>query len=145
MLGYGSGRRVEGRGDGAFFTGLPAWVLAFRDRNDEARIVMDLTEAGCVVVCFASKVDALIAATCLRRMGRYCTVLPAGTIPAQQFRDADGRGLVADVHLGWATCGGRLLIRRDGMPARLGRVMHHWAQEPFRCKQPTMTVLKDCR
>lgn len=107
---------------GVLFKRLPAWVLAFRDRNDEARIVMELTEAGCVVVCFASKVDALIAATCLRRAGRHCTVLPACTIPAQQFRDADGRGLVADVHLGWATCDGRLLIRRDGLPAPLVQV-----------------------
>ena len=104
--------QVKGK-HGVLFARLPAYVPAFRDRNAEARVVIDLTEAGCVVVCFASKIDAFIAATYLRRAGRYCTAVPASTIPAQQFRDADGRGLVVDVHLGWAICAGLLLIRGD--------------------------------
>ncbi|RDK03185.1 hypothetical protein [Paraburkholderia lacunae] len=116
-----------------FFAELPAYVMTFHDEEGDLRVVTEKVELGRAMTCYLSPVDALIEVLQLNQMlGTQYGVMPAQLVPAERWRDADGRGLIANVHLGWPVQNGRLLLRPAGALGGYGRMMHHWAREPLR-------------
>jgi hypothetical protein len=128
-----------------FFVDLPAYVLTFEDAEGATRIVTEHTTCGRVILCYLSPVDALIEVLQFSRIGQQFDVMPAQWVPQDAFRDADGRGLIADVHLGWPVVNGRLLLRPGGAPGGYTRLMHHWAHEPLRFEFDANTLAEVTR
>lgn len=114
-----------------FFAEMPAYVLMGVDRAGQRRVARERTASGLAVACFLSPVDALIEAERFRQMGLCYRVTTAVSLPQDTFKDADGRGLIADVHLGWPVLNRCLLTRPSGALGGYARVMHHWAREPL--------------
>lgn len=114
-----------------FFADLPAYVLTFADAKGDRRIVTEKTACGRAILCSLSPVDALIEVLRFSKIGQRFDVMPAQMVPQDAFRDADGHGLIAEVHLGWPVVGGRLLLRPGGALGGYSRMMHHWAHEPL--------------
>lgn len=115
-----------------FFSDLSAYVLTFRDEEGKKRIATEGTASGCAIFCYLSPVDALIEVLRFSQTGQGVEIMPAELVQQDAFRDADGRGLIADVHLGWPVIDGRLLTRPGGALCGYTRLMHHWAHEPLR-------------
>jgi hypothetical protein len=120
------------RKDDWFFSELPAYALTFQDEHGTARIATETTAATPAIVCYLSPVDALIELLHFSQLGRQYQIMPAQMLSPNVFRDGDGRGLIAHVHLGWPVLHGRLLQRPDDTLARCDWLMHHWACEPLR-------------
>jgi hypothetical protein len=115
-----------------FFSELPAYVLTFQDEHGTPRIATETTGATPAIVCYLSPVDALIELLHFSQLGQQYQIIPAQLLSPSVFRDGDGRGLIAHVHLGWPVLHGRLLQRPDDTLARGGSLMHHWACAPLR-------------
>lgn len=113
-----------------FFTSPGAFVIGIKGADNKIRVVGENTAQGPAVRCYLSPVNALIDASYSSRAGEQHQILCAGMLNPKVFRDADGRGLIADIHLGWAAHDGRIALRADGVPAGSGWAMHHWAREP---------------
>ena len=122
----------EGWSLSPFFAELPAYVLTFHDKKGDMRIVTGKIELGRAITCYLSTVDALLEVLQLSQIGKQYAVMPAQLVPADLWRDADGQGLITNVHLGWPVLNGRLLLRPGGALAGYTRMMHHWAREPLR-------------
>lgn len=122
----------DGWSPSPFFAELPAYVLTFYDKEGDMRIVTEKVGLGRAITCYLSPVDALIEVLQLSQIGKQYKVMPAQLVPADLWRDADGKGFIANVHLGWPVLDGRLLLRPGGALAGYGRMMHHWAREPLR-------------
>lgn len=114
-----------------FFSIIPAYVLYFTDDNGIPHVRSERTELGRAITCFLTPFDAMIEAAHLTRLGKPYLVMSASDLGRHMFRDLDGRGLVADIHLGWPTKSGRLLLRPSGRLARYSRVTHQWARDPL--------------
>ncbi|QQC67348.1 hypothetical protein [Paraburkholderia ginsengisoli] len=115
----------------SFFRALPVYVLFFEDDDGDPCLVTEKTEQGQAVVCFLSSFDAMIEAAHAAICGWFYDVLPASDVDWRVFRDADRLGLIADVHLGWPWFDSGILVRPSGRPARVSRLMHHWARVPL--------------
>jgi hypothetical protein len=114
-----------------FFSELPAFVLTFQDKDGGTRIATEKAVCGPAILCYLSLVDALIEVLQFSRIGQHFKVMPAQLVPSEAFRDSDGRGLIADVHLGWPVVDGQILLRPGGALGGCTRMMHHWAREPL--------------
>lgn len=123
----------ESGGRQPFFNALPAYVFVFEDSDGDSSAISSSTEQGHAITCFLSPFDAVIEAglrTGLRTaLGQPCQVAPASILNGNLFRDADGAGFIADIHLGWPARDGCLLQTPRGAVGRYAREMHHWARE----------------
>jgi hypothetical protein len=115
-----------------FFSDLPAYVLTTEDESGRPSVSTDTTSDGCAILCYLSPVDALIDTLRFKQIGQMCDVTPAYLVPPAAFRDIDGQGLIAHVHLGWPVAYGKLLLRPSGTLARYAKTMHHSVREPLR-------------
>ena len=115
-----------------FFRALAAYVLIYADKDGEWCVDVAHTELGHAVTCFLSSFDAIIEATHLARNGRSYRVMAASDIDENLFCDSDEQGLIADIHVGWSACDGRIITRPSGAFSRSCTVMHHWAAVPPR-------------
>ena len=113
-----------------FFVSPPAWVLVNEVATGEPRVATESDDEGRAVLCFLSPLDALIEAARFSQLGEVYHVMPAAQLGGGLFQDADGRGLVACVHLGGPTRGGRILTRPGGAFGRYARTVHIWADDP---------------
>ncbi len=114
----------------SFFSVIPAHVLIFRSEDGDWRLGSEWTKLGSAIICFLSPFDAMIEAAHFTRLGTPHHVMPVSQVDPSLFRDSDGLGLIADIHLAWPVKTGRILLRPRGGFGRYGRPMHHWAQEP---------------
>jgi hypothetical protein len=115
----------------SFFRALPVYVLFFEDDDGDPCLVIERTEQGQAVVCFLSPFDAVFEAAHAVTRGRFYHVLPASEVDWRVFRDADRLGFIADIHLGWPSIDGSILLRPSGRLGRGCRLMHHWARDPL--------------
>lgn len=115
-----------------FFSELPAYVLTFRDNAVDKRIATERTAGGRAILCYLSPVDALIEVLRFSQIGQWFEVMHSEQVRHDAFLNADGHGLIADVHLGWPVIDGRLLTRPGGVLGGYTRLMHHWVHEPLR-------------
>ena len=115
-----------------FFWTLPAYVLLLKDSGGDWCIDAAQTELGRAVTCFLSPFDAIIEAAHLAKNGPSYRVMAASEIDKNLFCDPDEEGLIADIHVGWPACDGRILKRPSGAFGRSCTVMHHWAAYPPR-------------
>ncbi len=113
-----------------FFVSPPAWVLVHQPAPGELRIATESADEGRAILCFLSPLDALIEATRFAQLGSVYYVMPAAQLDGSCFRDADGRGLVACIHAGWPTQGGRIVLRAGGALGRYTQTIHIWADDP---------------
>ncbi len=104
--------------------------LTYQDGHDETCIVTEESEGGRAILCFLSQVDALIEFLQGYAIGEQYQIIPAQEVQPSAFRDADGRVLIAKIHVGWPAIDGRLLLRPDGSFARYSQVIHHRLQGP---------------
>ncbi|AQV94902.1 hypothetical protein BJN34_13530 [Cupriavidus necator] len=114
----------------SFFRLLPAYVLVFEDRDGDPCAVSSTTEQDRAITCFLSPFDAVIEAGLRTALGQRCQLFHASLLDGNLFRDADGAGFIADIHLGWPARDGCLLQAARGAVGRYAREMHHWAGEP---------------
>lgn len=129
-----------------FFAELPAYVLTFQDEEGDTRAVTEKVELGRAITCYLSAVDALIEVAQLNQVGgRQYAVMPAQVVSADAWRDADGQGLIANVHLGWPVMNGQLLLRPAGALGGYGRMMHHLVREPLRFEFDEMVLAEVTR
>jgi len=113
-----------------FFSDLPAFVLTYQDKNGAACVATEKSKSGRTIVCFASLVDALIEVARFSQLGQQFHIHPAQLVQPSAFEDADGLGLIANVHLGWPVLDNKLMLRPRGALARCSREMHHHLQNP---------------
>jgi hypothetical protein len=113
-----------------FFSELPAQVPTFQDNAGDKRIATERTAGGRAILCYRSPVDALIEVLRFIQMGQRFQIMPAEQVRQDAFLDADGHGLIADVHLGWPVIDGRLQTRPGGALGGYTRLMHHRVHEP---------------
>ncbi|MGF6606391.1 hypothetical protein OKW45_001291 [Paraburkholderia sp. WSM4175] len=113
-----------------FFVSPPAWVLVHEDAGGELRVATESAGEGRAILCFLSPLDALIETARFAQLGETYHVAPAAHFDGGLFRDADGRGLVACIHAGWPTQGGRILLRPGGALGRYARTIRIWANDP---------------
>ncbi|WP_354687369.1 PAAR domain-containing protein [Cupriavidus necator] len=111
------------------FKTIAAYVLVFEDDDGDACAISSRTDQGLAITCFFSPFDAMLEAGMRGALGRTCEVAPASLLDGNLFRDADGAGFIADIHLGWPACDGCLLQTPSGAVGRYAREMHHWARE----------------
>ncbi|WP_157766743.1 hypothetical protein, partial [Caballeronia sordidicola] len=113
-----------------YFNALRAYVLLFKDRQGDWCIDALRSEQGRAITCFLSPFDAMIEAAQLARSGQSCRVMPASDVEKNLFCDADERGLLADIVMGWTACNKQIITRPGGAFGRSATVMHHWAVYP---------------
>ncbi|SEB00754.1 hypothetical protein [Paraburkholderia sartisoli] len=111
----------------SFFSVVPAYILLFKDENGDWCVDTERTGLGRAVTCFLSPFDAVIEAAHYTRHGWPHQVMAASQFEEGLFREHDGHGLIADIHLGWPAIDGRILARPGGAFGRCCQVMHHWA------------------
>jgi hypothetical protein len=128
-----------------FFSVVPAYVLLFKAEDGNWCIDAARTELGRAVTCFLSPFDAMIEAAHFVRRGYSHQVMAASEIEESLFRDADGRGLISDIHLGWSALDSRILARPDGAFGRGCRLMHHWAVDPAEFEVDGITLTEYSR
>ncbi|QYD68268.1 hypothetical protein KZJ38_18710 [Paraburkholderia edwinii] len=116
---------------GRLYEILPAYVIAFNDDDGGVCIWTDATEFGRAIVCHLSPVDAVIDAKQSYRAKHKCWAVPASQLPPETFRDPDGRGMLAKVHLAWPAIGGKLLQHPRGTFATYRRAMYHVMEPPL--------------
>jgi hypothetical protein len=85
------------------------------------------TELGRALTCFLSPIDALVESAHLMKRGQLCHIAAASAVKRSLFRDVDGRGLIANIHLGWPSLDRGILARPGGEFSRCCRLMNHWA------------------
>ncbi|WP_432260517.1 hypothetical protein [Cupriavidus sp. TMH.W2] len=124
----------------AFFQNIPAYVLIFEDDDGDACAVSSTTEHGRAITCFLSPFDAMLEAGMRGALGQACQVAPASLLDGNLFRDADGAGFIANIHLGWPACDGCLLQTPRGAVGRYSREMHHWAREALGFEADAVTL-----
>ncbi|WP_454738180.1 hypothetical protein [Cupriavidus necator] len=112
------------------FKTIATYVLVFEDDDGDACAVSSTTEQGRAITCFLSPFDAMLEAGMRGALGRTCQVAPASLLDGNLFRDADGAGFIAEIHLGWPAHDGCLLQTPSGAVGRYAHEMHHWAGEP---------------
>jgi hypothetical protein len=128
-----------------FFVSPPAWALVNEAATGELRVATESDDDGRAILCFLSPLDALIEAARFSQLGQAYHVMPAAQLDCGLFQDADGRGLLACVHLGWPTHHGRILTRPGGAFGRYARTVHIWANDPpwFEVDPATLAALDD--
>jgi hypothetical protein len=114
----------------SFFCRLPAYVVIHEGDDGDVRVAGEQTEQGRAVLCFLSPIDAMIEAAHYTSLGPSHRVMVASEVDRRLFRDTDGRGLIAEIHLGWPSLNGRILLRQCGILGRCTRTMHHWSRDP---------------
>ena len=104
--------------EASFSNKLPVWALVAENGPERTCIPFEHTVYGPVIRCFLSRFDAAIEAAVitLRSRMRYY-VVPAAEIDRMLFRERDGAGFIAYLHIGWFARGGQILLRPDGLPA----------------------------
>jgi hypothetical protein len=115
----------------SFFCRLPAYVVIHEDDDGGLCAVAEQTDQGRAILCFLSPIDAMIEAARYTSLGPPHRVMVASEIDPRLFRDADGRGLIAQIHLGWPSLDGRIVLRQSGIFGRCTRLMHHWSRDPL--------------
>ncbi len=115
-----------------FLCTLPAWVLTFRDKDGYTCIGKQRTEAGLVLTCYLSPLDAAIEAAWLTRTGLPHDVMPASEVNLGMFLTGDASELVAAIHIGWPARDGHVLMHASGRPGRICRLM----RQPFSMPPP---------
>ncbi|CAB3762935.1 hypothetical protein [Paraburkholderia humisilvae] len=108
-----------------YFSLIPTYVLVRPGENGGYQVCGDGREDGASVGCYLSPLHALIEAEYNALTGRQYDVAHAGWIDPQVFRTADGKGLTADLRLGWPVRDGKILLRQDGGLASFARRMVH--------------------
>lgn len=103
-----------------FFTTTPVYLLSFMDKNGECGWLTEPCETGYGLVCFLSRIDAMIEGG--RRAlgdGKMYRMAPGTAVPPEEFRARDEhgtvnyqRGFAAVFHMGWAACD-RLILRHS--------------------------------
>jgi hypothetical protein len=128
-----------------FFVSPPAWVLVNEAATGELRVATESDDERRAILCFLSPLNALVEAARFSQLGRAYHVMPAAQLDGELFQDADGRGLLACVHLGWPTQDGRILLRSGGAFGRYARTVHVWANDPawFEVDPATLAALDD--
>ncbi len=114
-----------------FFNTLPAYVLVFEDDAGGLYVATEGAKQDRAITCFLSPFDALIEAAHLSSLGSPYRVMPASQVDRNLFLDSEGRGLIADMHLGWPARDGRILLQPSGKFGRYYRTMHHWVHDPL--------------
>lgn len=114
-----------------FFSIIPAYVLYFTNSDGISYVHSEQTKLGNIITCFLTPFEAMVEAAHFSRLGRPYQVMAASDVGRHMFRDIDGNGLIAGIHLGWPARSGRLLLRPSGRLAGYSRLMHHWAHEPL--------------
>lgn len=114
-----------------FFTIIPAYVLYFTDDNGNPYMRIERSKFGKAITCFLTPFEAMIEAAHFTRLGKPCRVMSASDLSLHMFRDFDGSGLIADIHLVWPAKSGRFVLRPSGRLAGYFRVMHHRASDPL--------------
>ncbi|TDY38704.1 hypothetical protein BX592_1314 [Paraburkholderia rhizosphaerae] len=108
-----------------YFSLIPTYVLARPGENGAYQVAGDGDENAASVGCYISPIHALIEAEYNALLGRRYDVAHAGSIDPQVFRTADGKGLTANLRLGWPVLDGRILLRENGGLAACSRRMVH--------------------
>jgi hypothetical protein len=119
------------RNEQTYFRTLPAYVVVYEDEDGDLCATLEETEVGSAVMCFLSPIDAMIEAARYTSLGKPRHVMVASQLDPSVFRDSDGRGLIAEIHLGWPSLNGRILVRSSGIFGRWTRTMHYWARAPL--------------
>lgn len=127
-----------------FFCSPPAWVLARVDVPGLS-MVRERTDHGGAVLCFLSLLDAMIEVEHAARVGRELRILRASNVEGTLFRDLDGQGLLASLHVAWLASGPKILARPSGVLARFTTDLHEWAGDPvfFEVPPDTLDVFND--
>ncbi|WEY41015.1 hypothetical protein [Paraburkholderia sp. SUR17] len=113
-----------------FFSELLAYVPTFQDNAGDKRIATERTAGGRAILCYRSPVDALTEVLRFIQMGQRFEIMPAEQVRQDAFLDADGHGLITDVHLAWLVIDGRLQTRPGGALGGYTRLMHHRVHVP---------------
>jgi hypothetical protein len=110
----------------------PGLCPAIKGKDGDWCIDAAQTDLGNAATCFLSPFDAIMEAAHLARNGQSYRVMAASDVDKNIFRDPDEKGLIADKHIGWPACDGRILARPGGAFSGNCTVMHHWAVYPPR-------------
>ena len=97
-----------------FFMSSEAYALVLASNSGQFSIATEKADHRRAILCFMSCIDALIETAQFARPGDICRVMLASQIDRDLFRDSDGHGVIAGVHLGWPAHDRRILLRPGG-------------------------------
>jgi hypothetical protein len=105
-----SSSEIERRRDELPFLMSPdAYAPVLESNSGQFSITTEIADHARAILCFLSCIDALIETEQLARLGHTYHVKLASQINQDLFRDSDGHGVIADVHLGWSAYDRRIL------------------------------------
>ncbi|MEW9580634.1 hypothetical protein [Paraburkholderia sp. DGU8] len=108
-----SSSEIERRRDELpFFMSPEAYAPVLESNSGQFSIATEIADHRRAMLCFLSCIDALIETEQFARLGHTWHVKLASQIDQDLFRNSDGHGVIADVHLGWPASDRRIVPGR---------------------------------